>query len=238
MSQPVTTIIKSKSSKSAEKIALMEARMADMVLLMEKKDKVMEQKDKELAKMTELAKAVKEKKSKSKPDDFKAVMDGYISKQEKKVSDAEEVLRVSQQLLEEMIEVREQGSDEDMKEWVTKDGRQAPSARTAIDRDACLDLLPNGLLLRACGKDKEGKAVSVEATYDEAERCFVGKSGVIYPKLQDANKVFCEAKGVKLGNAWSDFKAISLTGAKKSIENIWKDNWLIKEDLDLWILIK
>jgi len=103
--------------------------------------------------------------------------------------------------------------------------------RTAIDRVACLDLLPDGLLLRAIGK-----GVTVEAVYREATRDFMSKDGAtVYPKLQEANKVFCGLKGVKLGNAWCDFKAVGKDGKVKSIEHIWKDNWFNTANMANWV---
>ena len=119
----------------------------------------------------------------------------------------------------------------------TKGEKKEKGFRTAIDRTACLDLLPNNIVLLASGNHKTDKnrgKITIEVVFNaDTKRFYNRTTKVEYEHLQDANRVWCNERGYeKLGNAWEDFKALNLkTNKTKSIQHIWKDgeNWIEDE---------
>jgi len=116
------------------------------------------------------------------------------------------------------------------------EGKKAKGTRTAIDRLACRDLLPDRMVFKASANHKTDKArgkVTMEVVYNASNQKFYGRhSKTEYNLLQDANREWCNARGYdKLGNAWEDFRALNLDdGSTRSIQNIHNENW-IKDSL-------
>lgn len=128
--------------------------------------------------------------------------------------------------------------DEPQKKKKTKDsdsdseGKKVKGTRTAIDRLACRDLLPDRMVFKASANHKTDKAmgkVTMEVVYNASNQKFYGRhSKTEYNFLQDANRKWCNDRGYdKLGNAWEDFRALNLDdGSTRSIQNIHNENWI------------
>ena len=113
--------------------------------------------------------------------------------------------------------------------------------RTFIDRKVYPNYLKHKMVFRASGNhktDKERGKITMEVVFNAETKKFYNKTTKTeYDLLQDANRVWCNARGYdKLGNAWEDFKALDLkTNKTKSIEFLHLDNWIEKEDVSNYI---
>jgi hypothetical protein len=251
-------VVKPKKSKKADKVEADKAEAeADEMAEMREMMKRMKMENEALRKEKEEAVLASKKASKS-----WMAMDKWIKDEEKWIEDAEAKMveeRNKFELLKaEMEEVMEAGEAE-MVAWLAERssrggrGRTAPvvsvtapvvlggkGVRTNKNRDGCLDILMNGMRLRASGTIRgTGETTTLEVVYDKRTKSFYGEdTRKDYLKLQDANREWCEARGLpKLGNAWEDFKAVRKDGAVKSIEHIWKEegNWIKDADEADWV---
>ena len=244
---------KLKKKVVAEAEADVEAEMAEMREMMKR----MKMENEALRKEKEEAVLASKKASKS-----WMAMDKWIKDEEKWIEDAEAKMveeRNKFELLKAEMEAVMEAGEAEMVAWLAERsgrgvrGRTASVAsvtapvvlggkgvRTNKNRDGCLDILMNGMRLRASGTIRgTGETTTLEVVYDKRTKSFYGEhTRKDYLKLQDANREWCEARGLpKLGNAWEDFKAVRKDGAVKSIEHIWKDegNWIKDADEADWV---
>ena len=178
------------------------------------------------------------KKEKPKPPTPREIVEHLMEKARKKVALCEaEVAEIALIL---------KGEDVGIDAWIAENGIKLKQdddkrVRQVIDREVCLDVLPDGLILRASGKHMTTNEVMVlTIKYNSSSRDFTCEdTGTTYPKLQDANRVWREMrdtkKGGKLGNAWEDFRAVNKYGKVKSVKNLWKDNWFEGINLSVWV---
>ena len=246
-------VVKPKKSKKADKAEAEADEMAEMREMMKR----MKMENEALRKEKEEAVLASKKASKS-----WMAMDKWIKDEEKWIEDAEAKMAEERNKFEllkaEMEEVMEAGEAE-MDAWLAERssrggrGLKAPvgrvtapvvaggkGVRTNKNRDGCLDILMSGMRLRASGTIRgTGETTTLEVVYDKRTKSFYGEhTRKDYLKLQDANREWCEARGMpKLGNAWEDFKAVRKDGAVKSIEHIWKEegNWIKDADEADWV---
>lgn len=105
---------------------------------------------------------------------------------------------------------------------------KTPRHRTFIDREAYpRRFLPDKLVLVATTMNGS----QLRIIFNKNDGQFYGMAGkkVCYPKLQDANRVYCNTLlgNIKLGNAWSSFRAENQRTKKTtSIEHLHVHNWL------------
>ena len=248
---------KSKADKAEADKAEAEAEMEEMRQMM----KQMKMENEALRKEKDEALQATKKASKS-----WIIMEQWIKEEETRVEHKEaEVADKIKQMEDAMVEERNkfelqkeemerlmEGGEVEMDAWVAEHattrkvgkaqvGRGAvKGGRTDKNRDGCLAILFDGMTLRASGAIKgTGETTSLEIVYDASTKSFYGKdTNEHYPKLQDANREWCEARGMtKLGNAWGDFKAVSKDGVVKSIEHIWKPegNWIEDANVADWV---
>ncbi len=253
---PKQMVVKPKKKVKADKAGV-EAEMEEMKMMMEK----MKMENEALRKEKEEALLATKKASKS-----WIIMEQWIKEEETRVEHKEaEVAEKIRQMEDDMIEERNkfeiekeemerimEGGEVEMDAWVAENtmkrkvvkaqvGRVAvKGGRTNKNRDGCLDILMNGMRLRASGTIRgTGETTSLEVVYDKRTKSFYGEdTRKDYLKLQDANREWCGARGMtKLGNAWEDFKAVSRDGVVKSIEHIWKEegNWIKDANEADWV---
>jgi hypothetical protein len=247
-----------KKEMKAEAEAEAEAEMAEMREMM----KQMKMENEALRKEKEQALLATKKASKS-----WIIMEQWIKETEthlehKEAGVAEKIKQMEDAMTEErnkfelqkeeMGRLMDEGSEAEMDAWVGEHattrklvtaqagGGAVKGGRTNKNRDGCLDILMNGMTLRASGTIRgTGETTSLEIVYDKRTKSFYGKTTrKDYLKLQDANREWCEARGLpKLGNAWEDFKAVSKDGVVKSIEHIWKEegNWIKDANEEDWV---
>ena len=247
-------IVKSKKKSKADRAeAEMEEMRQMMNLMMMENEALRKEKDEALQATKKASKSW-------------IIMEQWIKEAETQLEHKEaDVAEKIRQMEDDMIEERNnfdlqkeemerlmEGGEAEMDAWVAEHattrkvgkaqvGRKAvKGGRTDKNRDGCLDILMNGMRLRASGTIRgTGETTSLEVVYDKRTKSFYGKdTRKDYLKLQDANREWCGARGMtKLGNAWADFKAVSKDGVVRSIEHIWKPegNWIEDADEADWV---